>query len=59
MVSTFFTIENEVFVTSNSELVPLIKIASLEHVHPIIIKLFTKGVLKVPLAGRLPYFITA
>ena len=36
MVNTSFTIQKEVPVTSNSELVPLIKIATLEHVHPII-----------------------
>ena len=34
MVNTSFTIQKEVPVTSNSELVPLIKIATLEHVHP-------------------------
>ena len=53
MVNTSFTIQKEVPVTSNSELVPLIKIATLEHVHPIIRKLFTKGIPNVLLAGRL------
>ena len=38
MVNTSFAIQKEVPVTSNSELVPLIKIATLEHVHPIIRK---------------------
>ena len=48
-------IQKEVSVTSNSELVPLIKIATLEHVHQIIRKLFTKTIGHVPLAGRLAY----
>ena len=48
-----------VLVTSNSDLIPLIKISTLEHVHPIITKFFTKSIPNVPLAGRLPYFITA
>ena len=59
MVNTFFTIQKEVPVTSNSELVPLIKIAALERVHPIIKELFTKSIPNIPLAGRLPCFITA
>ena len=59
MVNTSFTIKKEVSVTSNSELVPLIKTATLEHVHPIIRKLFTKSILNVPLVGRLAYFIAA
>ena len=59
MVNTSFTIQKEVPVTSNSELIPLIKIATLEHLHPIIRKLFTKSIPNVLLAGRLPYFITA
>ena len=46
-------------VTSNSELVPLIKIAAPEHVHSVIRKLFTKSIPNVPLAGRLVYFIAA
>ena len=57
MVNTSFTIQKEVPVTSNSELVPLIKIATLEHVHPVIRKLFTKSIRNVPLARRLAYFI--
>ena len=57
MVNTSFTTQKEVPVTSNSKLVPLIKITTLEHVHPIIRKLFTKSILNVPLAGRLAYFI--
>ena len=59
IVNTSFTIQKEVPVTSNSELVPLIKTATLEHVHPIIRKLFTKSIPNVPLAGRLAYFIAA
>ena len=55
MVNTSFTIQKEVSITSNSELVPLIKIATLEHVHQIIRKLFTKTIAHVPLAGRLAY----
>ena len=55
MVNTSFIIQKEVSVTSNSELVPLKKIATLEHVHPVIRKLYTN----VPLAGRLGYFIAA
>ena len=57
MVNTSFAIQKEVPVTSNSELVPLIKIATLEHVYPIIRKLFTKSIPNLPLAGRLAYFI--
>ena len=59
MVNTSFTIQKEVPVTSNSEPVPLIKIATLEHVHPLIRKLFTKSIPNRPLAGRLAYFIAA
>ena len=59
MVNTFFTIQKEVPVTSNSELVTLLKIATLEQLHPIIRKLFTKSIPNVPLAGRLSYFIEA
>ena len=59
MVNTSFTIQKEVPVTSNSELVPLIKITTLEHVHPIIRKLFIKSIPNVPVAGRLAYFIVA
>ena len=53
MENTFLTIQKEVPVTSNSELVPLIKIATLALVHPIIKKLFTKSIPNVPLAGGL------
>ena len=35
------------------------KIATLEHLHPIIRKLFTKNIPNALLGGRLPYFITA
>ena len=56
--NTSFTIQKEVPVTSNSELVLPIKITTLDHVHPIIIKLFTKGIPSVPLERGLPYFIT-
>ena len=49
MVNTAFTIQKEVPVTSNSEQVPLMKITTLEHVYPIIRKLFTKGIPNVPL----------
>ena len=59
MVNTSFTIQKVVPVTSTSELVPLIKIATLEHVHSIIRKLFTKSIPNVQLAGRLAYFIAA
>ena len=59
MVNTSFTIQKEVHVTSNSELAPLIKIATLEHVHPVIRKSFTKSIPNVPLAERLTYFIAA
>ena len=59
MVNTSFTIQKEVPVTSTSELVLLMKIATLEHVHPIIRKSFTKSISNIPLAGILPYFITA
>ena len=55
MLNISFIIQKEVPVTSNSELVPMIKIATLEHVHPIIRKLFTKSIPNVPLAGRLAY----
>ena len=57
MVNTFFTIQKEVPATSSSELVPLIKTATLEHAHPIIRKLFTKSIPNVPLARTLAYFI--
>ena len=57
MVNTSFIIQKKVPVVSNSKLVPLIKI--LEHVHPVIRKLFTKSIPNVPLAGRLAYFIAA
>ena len=53
----YFFYNSKVPVTSNLELVPLIKIATLEHVHPVIRKLFTKSIPNVPLAGRLAYFI--
>ena len=53
VVNTSFTIQKDVPVTSNSELVPLIKTATLEHVHPIIRKLFTKSIPNVSMAGRL------
>ena len=56
MVNTSFLIQKEFPVTSNSELIPLIKIATLEHVHSVIRKLFTKN---VQLAGRLAYFMAA
>ena len=59
MVNTSFTIQKEVHVTSYSEMVPQIKIATLEHVHPVIRKLFTKSIPNVPLAGTLAYFIAA
>ena len=57
MANTSFTIQKEVPVTNNSELVTLIKIATLEHVYPVIRKLFTKSIVNVPLAGRRAYFI--
>ena len=50
MVNNPFIIQKEVPITSNSELVPLIKIATLEHVDPII-KLFTKSMSNLPLGG--------
>ena len=53
----YFFYNSKVPVTSNLELVPLIKIATLEHVHPVIRKLFTKSIRNVPLARRLAYFI--
>ena len=53
----YFFYNSKVPVASNLELVPLIKIATLEHVHPVIRKLFTKSIPNVPLAGRLAYFI--
>ena len=56
MVNASFMIQKEVPVTSYLELVPLIKIATLEHVHPVI-KKFTKSIPNVPLAGRIAYFI--
>ena len=59
MVNTSFTIQNEVPVTSNSELVSLIKIATLEYVHPIIRKLITKSIPNASLAGRLAHFKAA
>ena len=59
MVNTSFAIQKEIPDTSNSELVPLIKIATLEHVHPIIRKFFTNSIPNVQLAGILPYIITA
>ena len=59
MVNTSFTVLEEVHITSNSELVPLIKIAALEHVHPVIRKLFTKSIPNAPLAEILGYFIAA
>ena len=59
MVNTSFTSKKEVSVTSNPELVLLIKISTLEHVDLLIRKLFTKNIPNVPLAGRLPYFIRA
>ena len=57
MVNTSFIIQKEVPVTSNSKLVPLIKIADLERVHPVIRTLFAKSIPNKPLAGRLAYFI--
>ena len=51
MVNTAIIIQKEVHVT-NSELVPLIKIATFEHVYPILRKLFTKSILNVPWARR-------
>ena len=59
MVNTSFITQKEVPVTRNSELVPLIKIATLEHVHPVIRKLFTKSISNVPLAVSLAYLIAA
>ena len=59
MVNTSFTIQIEFPVSNNSELVPLIKIATVENVHPIIRKLFTKSIPNGQLAGRLAYFIAA
>ena len=62
MVNTSFTIQTEVPVTSNSELVPLIRIVTLDHVirnNPVIKLFFTKSIPNVPLAGRLVYFIIA
>ena len=59
MIHKSFTIQKEVPVTTNSELVPLIKFATLEYVHPIIRKLFTKSIPNIPLAGRLAYSIAA
>ena len=59
MVNTSFTIQKKIPAISNSELVPLIKIATLEHAHPIIRKFFTNSISNVQLAGILPYFITA
>ena len=53
MLDTSFTTQNEVPVTSNSKLVPLINIVTLEHVDPVLRKLFTKSIPNVPLAGRL------
>ena len=51
MVNNSFMTENEVPVTNKL-------VATLEHLHPIIRKLFTKRIQNVPLTGRLPYFIT-
>ena len=59
IVNTSFTSQKEIPVTSNPELVLLIKISTLEHVDLLIRKLFTKNTPNVPLAGRLPYFIRA
>ena len=59
MVNTSFTIQKEVPVTSNADLVPPIKIVTLEHVHLIIRELFKKSIPNLPLAGRLAYFIAA
>ena len=52
MVNTSFTIQKQVPVVSNSDLVPLIKIATLEHVYPTIRKLFTKSIPNVPLLAN-------
>ena len=52
-------VNNSFPVTSNSGLVPLIKIATLEHVHTTIKKLFKKSISNAPLVGRLLYFVTA
>ena len=59
MVNTYFTIQKEVLVTSNSEQVRLIRIAYFDHARSFIRKLFTKNISNVPLAGRLAYFIAA
>ena len=59
MVNTSVTIQKEVSATRNSKLFPLVEVVDLEHVHPIIRKLFTKSTPNVPLAGRLPYVLTA
>lgn len=56
---TSFTTQKEVLVISNSTLVRLIKVATLEHAHPVIRKLFKKSIQNVPLAGRLPFFMIA
>ena len=54
MTNTSFTIQKELPVIGNSELVPLIKIATLEHVHQFM-NFFTKSIPNVLLARRQIY----
>ena len=58
MENTSFTIQKDVSVNSNSELVPLIKIVNSRACSSNSKKLFAKSIPNVPLQGRLPYFIT-
>lgn len=44
--------KQEVAVTSNSELIPLIKIATLDHVYQIVRKLFTRSIPNVSAISR-------
>lgn len=50
------TVQNEDPVTSNLKLAPVIKIATPEHLHPIIRNLFTKCIPNVPLVIKLPHY---
>ena len=52
MFDTSFAIQKDVPVTSNSKLVPLINIVTLEHVDPVLRKLFYKKHSKCAISGK-------
>ena len=52
MFDTSFAIQKDVPVTSNSKLVPLINIVTLEHVDPVLRKIFYKKHSKCTISGK-------